>query len=193
MVVFDFLRSLIKRLLFRLTDIKVRMAEEEVEPERKQQQQQQQQHDGFKFLKSEDEAKFSNSRDDTSLSNAQYNESTPHGLPDRWQDQKDIIEMQLLCLPTNVYRTKRMSTRHLVSVSESYLHLGFWCCIFWYRVCKTQPIQYSQILRRQCCLSRCAPVRVDFQDIKVFVKIDRRHLPDLVAGTQHGDSQVYLT
>ena len=89
-------------------------------------------------------------------------------------------------------------------------------------------------------LSTCAPVRVDFQDVKVFgdkgdqgltaetccaeekrinhqykgseglckkrsgkinqerclkvvVRIDRRHLPDLVAGTQHGDSQVYLT
>ena len=86
MVVFDILRSLIKRLLFRPTNIKVRMAEEEVEPERKQQQQQQQQqqqHNGFKFLKSEDEAKFSNSRDDTSFSNAQYNESTPHGLPGR--------------------------------------------------------------------------------------------------------------
>ena len=54
------------------------MAEEEVEPERKQQQ-----HDGFKFLKSEDEAKFSNSHDDTSFSNAQYNESAPHGLPGR--------------------------------------------------------------------------------------------------------------
>ena len=53
--------------------------------------------------------------------------------------------------------------------------------------------QYSQILRRQYCLSPCAPVRVDFQDIKVFVRIDRRHLPDLVAGTQHGNSQVYLT
>ena len=81
MVVFDLLRSLIKRLLFRPTNIKVRMAEEEVEPERKQQQQQQ--HDGFKFLKSEDEAKFSNSHDDTSFSNVQYNESTPHGLPGR--------------------------------------------------------------------------------------------------------------
>ena len=78
MVVFDILRSLIKHLLFRPTNIKVRMAEEEVEPERKQQQQQQQQqqHDGFKFLKSEDEAKFSNSRDDTSFFNVQYNE--PH-------------------------------------------------------------------------------------------------------------------
>ena len=53
--------------------------------------------------------------------------------------------------------------------------------------------QYSQILRRQYCLSPCAPVRVDFQDIKVFVRIDCRRLPDLVAGTQHGDSQVYLT
>ena len=84
MVVFDLLRSLIKRLLFRPTNIKVRMAEEEVEPERKQQQQQQQQqHDGFKFLKSEEEAKFSNSRDDTSFSNAQFNESTPHGFPGR--------------------------------------------------------------------------------------------------------------
>ena len=83
------------------------MAEEEVEPERKQQQQQQQ-HDGFKFLKSEEEAKFSNSRDDTSFSNAQFNESTPHGFPGRWQDPKDIIEMQLLCLPTIMYRTKQM-------------------------------------------------------------------------------------
>ena len=82
MVVFHILRSLIKRLLFRPTNIKVRMAEEEVEPERKQQQQQQQ-HDGFKFLKSEEEAKFSNSCDDTSFSNAQYNESAPHGLPGR--------------------------------------------------------------------------------------------------------------
>ena len=85
------------------------MAEEEVEPERKQQQQQQQQqHDGFKFLKSEEEAKFSNSCDDTSFSNAQYNESAPHGLPGRWQDPKDIIDMQLQCLPTNIYRTKQM-------------------------------------------------------------------------------------
>ena len=84
MVVFDLLRSLIKRLIFRPTNIKVRMAEEEVEPERKQQQQQQQQqHDGFKFLKSEEEAKFSNSHDNTSFSSAQYNESTPHGLPGR--------------------------------------------------------------------------------------------------------------
>ena len=84
MVVFHILRSLIKRLLFRPTNIKVRMAEEEVEPERKQQQQQQQQqHDGFKFLKSEEEAKFSNSHDDTSFSNAQFNESTPHGFPVR--------------------------------------------------------------------------------------------------------------
>ena len=79
------------------------MAEEEVEPERKQQQ-----HDGFKFLKSEEEVNFSNSRDDTSFSNAQYNESTPHGFPGRWQDPKDIIDMQLLCLPTNIYRTKQM-------------------------------------------------------------------------------------